>query len=62
MKVFTNCMVVLEFDSSMSYKEKDAWRKKITDNGGVISYIFTRKVSLKCTTLTHTVIRYFTIK
>lgn len=45
MKVFHNCIVVLEFDSATSYKEKAAWRKKITDYGGVISYVLTRKVS-----------------
>ncbi|XP_060575380.1 protein mono-ADP-ribosyltransferase PARP4-like, partial [Ruditapes philippinarum] len=45
MKVFTNCTVVLEFEACTSYKEKCTWRKTITDNGGVISYILTKKAS-----------------
>lgn len=49
MKVFSNCIVVLEFDAATSYKDKAAWRKKISDNGGVISYILTRKVNIKQT-------------
>ncbi|XP_053376593.1 uncharacterized protein LOC123533425 [Mercenaria mercenaria] len=45
MKVFTNCTVVVEFEATTSYKEKCKWRKTITDNGGVISYILTKKAS-----------------
>ncbi|KAK3587647.1 hypothetical protein CHS0354_032855 [Potamilus streckersoni] len=46
MKIFKNCTVVLLFDTNTSFKEKSSWKKKITDNGGVISYIVTKRASL----------------
>ena len=46
MKVFQNCTVVLEFDTVTSFKEKTLWRKKITDNGGIVSYVLTKRVGL----------------
>ncbi|KAL3858028.1 hypothetical protein ACJMK2_012644 [Sinanodonta woodiana] len=46
MKIFKNCTVVLLFDTNTSFKEKTSWKKKITNNGGVISYIVTKRASL----------------
>ncbi|CAC5400316.1 PARP2_3_4 [Mytilus coruscus] len=43
--LFQNNTVVLELPSSMSFKEKMSWKKKITANGGTLSYIVTKKVS-----------------
>ncbi|XP_052074990.1 uncharacterized protein LOC127712542 isoform X2 [Mytilus californianus] len=43
--LFHNNTVVLELPSSMSFKEKMSWKKKITANGGTLSYIVTKKVS-----------------
>ena len=44
MKVFQDCIVVLEFDTLTSYKEKTQWRKKVTENGGIVSYVLTKRV------------------
>ncbi|XP_060075894.1 uncharacterized protein LOC132555562 [Ylistrum balloti] len=44
-KIFRRLTVVLEFNSTMPFKEKARWRKKITDNGGTVSYIITKKIS-----------------
>jgi len=44
MKVFSESTFVLEFDRSASFKDKLKWKQKITDNGGVISYILSKKV------------------
>ena len=41
MKIFTDCHFVLELDFTVSFKEKTALKKKITDNGGVISFLIT---------------------
>ncbi|CAG2228677.1 unnamed protein product [Mytilus edulis] len=43
--LFHNNTVVLQLPSSMSFKEKMSWKKKITANGGTLSYIVTKKVS-----------------
>ncbi|XP_033731529.1 protein mono-ADP-ribosyltransferase PARP4-like, partial [Pecten maximus] len=43
--IFRRLTVVLEFNSMMPFKEKARWRKKITENGGTVSYIITKKVS-----------------
>ena len=43
--VFHNCTVVLELPSRMSFKDKMMWKRKITGNGGMLSYIVTKKVS-----------------
>ncbi|KAL5017637.1 hypothetical protein ScPMuIL_007226 [Solemya velum] len=43
MKVFNNCLIILEFDSSIHFKEKLDWRNKIIENGGNISYFVTRQ-------------------
>ena len=47
MKVFQDCIVVLEFDTLTSYKEKTQWRKKVTENGGIVSYVLTKRVGSK---------------
>ncbi|XP_062605822.1 uncharacterized protein LOC134267631 isoform X2 [Saccostrea cucullata] len=43
--LFHNCTFVLEFDSLTRFKVKQCWRRKITENGGTISYVFTRKTN-----------------
>lgn len=43
--IFHNFVFVLEFDFLTKFKEKQCWRKKITEHGGTISYVFTQKVS-----------------
>ncbi|VDI81651.1 Hypothetical predicted protein, partial [Mytilus galloprovincialis] len=43
--LFHNNTVVLQLPSSMPFKEKMSWKKKITSNGGTLSYIVTKKVS-----------------
>jgi hypothetical protein len=43
--IFHNCTFVLEFDNSTKLKEKQCWRRKVTEHGGTVSYVFTRKVS-----------------
>ena len=42
--MFQDCIVVLEFDTLTSYKEKTQWRKKVTENGGIVSYVLTKRV------------------
>lgn len=42
--VFNGCQVTLELDSSIRFKEKLQLKKKVTDNGGLISFIVTKKV------------------
>uniref|UniRef100_A0A8B8EL51 Poly [ADP-ribose] polymerase n=1 Tax=Crassostrea virginica TaxID=6565 RepID=A0A8B8EL51_CRAVI len=43
--IFRDCVFVLEFDILTKLKEKQHWRKKITEHGGTVSYVFTRKVN-----------------
>ncbi|XP_064627264.1 protein mono-ADP-ribosyltransferase PARP4-like isoform X2 [Lineus longissimus] len=45
MGIFSNCQAVLEFGTSIRFKEKKALQTDVTDNGGVISYIITKKSS-----------------
>ena len=43
--IFHGCQIVLDLDAvQVRFKQKQELRKKITDNGGVISYIITKKV------------------
>ena len=44
MGVFDGCQVSLELDSSVRFKEKLKLKKKVIDNGGIISFIVTKKV------------------
>lgn len=44
--IFRDCVFVLEFDILIKLKEKQHWRKKITEHGGTVSYVFTRKVRM----------------
>ena len=46
MGVFSECQVALELDSSLPFKKKLALKRKVIDNGGVISFIVTKKVSV----------------
>ena len=41
---FKDCQIVLDLTTSINFKKKTEIRKKITENGGVISYIVTKKV------------------
>lgn len=45
MGVFDGCQVSLDLDSSIRFKEKVELKKKVIDNGGIISSIVTKKVS-----------------
>ena len=41
MRIFEHCHFVLELDFQVSFKEKTLLKKKITDNGGIISFLLT---------------------
>jgi len=43
MAVFSDCQITLELDSSLPFKGKLELKRKIIDNGGVISFIVTKK-------------------
>ena len=47
MLVFEGCQVTLELDSSLGFKKKTELKKKIIENGGIISFIVTKKVVCK---------------
>ena len=44
MGVFDGCQVTLELDSSVRFKQKLELKNKVIDNGGLISFIVTKKV------------------
>ena len=44
MSVFEGCQVTLELDSSLGFRKKTELKKKIIENGGIISFIVTKKV------------------
>ena len=44
MALFEGCQIVLELTTSVKFKEKAQLRKDITSNGGVVSFIVTKKV------------------
>ena len=44
MAVFSECQLTLELDSLLPFKGKLELKRKIIDNGGVISFIVTKKV------------------
>ena len=43
MEIFHDCQIVLDLSTSVHFKKKQEIRKKITKNGGIISYIVTKK-------------------
>ena len=43
--MFEGCQVTLELDSSLGFKKKTQLKNKIIENGGIISFIVTKKVS-----------------
>ena len=45
MGLFDGCQVALELDSSVRFKAKLELKKQVTDHGGVVSFIVTKKVS-----------------
>ena len=48
MGVFDGCQIALDLDSSIRFKEKLELKKKVIGNGGIISFIVTKKVSGPC--------------
>lgn len=44
MAVFSGCQITLELDSSVPFKKKVELKRKVIDNGGIISFIVTKKV------------------
>jgi butyrate kinase len=46
MEIFHDCQIVLDLSTNVNFKKKQEIRKKITENGGIISYIVTKKVHL----------------
>ena len=42
--MFTGCLLALELDSSLPFKKKKAVKRDLIDNGGVVSFIVTKKV------------------
>ena len=46
MGIFDGCQVTLDLDSSCRFKQKLELKKKVTDNGGLISFIVTKKVKV----------------
>ena len=44
MAVFSGCQIALELDSSLPFKKKKAVKRDVIDNGGVVSFIVTKKV------------------
>ena len=49
MTVFNGCQIALELGIKIPFKRKQEVRKAITENGGVVSFIITKKVRV----LTH---------
>ena len=47
MGLFGGCQITLDLDSTYRFKQKLELRKKVTDNGGLISFIVTKKVSYR---------------
>ena len=45
MSVFEGCQVTLEVDSSLGFRKKAELKSKIIENGGIVSFIVTKKVS-----------------
>ena len=44
MGIFNECQISLELGPAISFKAKKILRNQITENGGTISYIITKKV------------------
>lgn len=42
--VFEGCQITLELDSTLKFKQKAALKRSIIENGGVVSFIVTKKV------------------
>lgn len=42
--LFYGCQITLELDSSIPFKKKTAVKQAVIDNGGIISFIVTKKV------------------
>ena len=46
MNIFSGCLIALELGSNIPFKKKQQLRKTVTDNGGVVSFIITKKVGV----------------
>lgn len=42
--LFSGCQITLELDSSLPFKKKSAVKQAIINNGGIVSFIVTKKV------------------
>ena len=42
--VFSGCQIVLDLTASVPFKKKVEIKKKIIENGGIVSFIVTKKV------------------
>ena len=49
--MFAERYIAVEFATETSFKTKQRLRSLITDNGGIVSFSITRKVSSYCVTL-----------
>ena len=45
MGVFTGCQVVFDLTTKVRFKEKVSLKRLVIDNGGIVSYIVTKKVN-----------------
>ena len=59
MGVFNGCTVAFELSTTLSFKEKQCLRSLVKDEGGVISYILTKKVSQQLFMVTYLNIKLF---
>lgn len=46
MGVFDGCQLTLELDSGLPFKKKLELKKNIFENGGIVSFIVTKKVAI----------------
>ncbi|KAK3097154.1 hypothetical protein FSP39_006899 [Pinctada imbricata] len=45
MRIFEDCQIVLDLSTSVGFKKKQEIRKKVIENGGILSYIVTKKTT-----------------
>lgn len=46
MALFDGCQIVPDLTTAVGFKEKTQLRKDITSNGGIVSFIVTKKVNI----------------
>ncbi len=47
MGLFDGCQLTLELDSGLPFKKKLELKRSIIENGGIVSFIVTKKVAIK---------------